>query len=89
MMNGEVWNGDWMMGYGGLWTPVLVVVPIGLVAWIVTRKRKRPDACEYREIAGPLDADPACRTAGTRQPSQHKRWTWEPLHPPDAPRSPG
>ena len=36
-MNGEVWNGDWMMGYGGLWTPVLVVVPIGLVAWIVTR----------------------------------------------------
>lgn len=40
MMNGDMWSGDWMMGYGGLWTPVLVVVLIGLVAWIVTRRRK-------------------------------------------------
>jgi hypothetical protein len=41
MMNVEMWSGGWMMGHGGLWTPVLVVVAlIGLVAWIVIRKRK-------------------------------------------------
>ena len=40
MMNGKMWTGGWMMGYGGLWTSVLVVVLIGLVAWIVIRKRE-------------------------------------------------
>jgi hypothetical protein len=30
----------WMGGYGGYWGPVLLVVVVGLVAWIVMRKRK-------------------------------------------------
>ncbi|CAN5672158.1 hypothetical protein BH11PSE12_BH11PSE12_26990 [soil metagenome] len=38
MMNG---GGDWMGGYGGVWTPLLLVIVVaGLVAWIVSRGRK-------------------------------------------------
>jgi len=29
-----------MGGYGGYWVPVLLVVVVGLVAWIVMQKRK-------------------------------------------------
>lgn len=41
MMNGGMWGGGWMGGYGGYWVPVLLVVVVGLVAWIVMQKRKR------------------------------------------------
>lgn len=40
MMDGGHWGGGWMAGYGGVWVPVLLVVVVGLVAWIVMRKRK-------------------------------------------------
>ena len=40
MMNGGLWGGGWMGGYGGPWVPILLVVVIGLVAWIVLQKRK-------------------------------------------------
>lgn len=44
MMNGNVggggWMGGWMGGYGGFWMPVLLVVVVGLVAWIVMQRRK-------------------------------------------------
>jgi uncharacterized membrane protein len=41
MMNGGGhWGGGWMGGYGGVWVPVLLVVVVGLVAWIVLQKRK-------------------------------------------------
>lgn len=40
MMNGGMWGGGWMGGYGGYWVPVLLVVVVGLVAWIVMQKRK-------------------------------------------------
>jgi len=46
MMNGRyggTWGGGWMGGYGGyggVWGPILLVVMIGLVAWIVMRRRK-------------------------------------------------
>jgi hypothetical protein len=40
MMNGGHWGGGWMGGYGGVWVPVLLVVVVGLVAWIVMQKRK-------------------------------------------------
>lgn len=40
MMNGGHWGGGWMGGYGGVWVPVLLVVVVGLVAWIVMHKRK-------------------------------------------------
>ncbi len=40
MMNGGMWDGGWMGGYGGYWVPVLLVVVVGLVAWIVLQKRK-------------------------------------------------
>ncbi len=40
MMNGGMWGGGWMGGYGGVWGPILLVVVIGLVAWIVMQKRK-------------------------------------------------
>ena len=47
MMNGSTGGGGWMGGYsamggyGGIWVPtLLVIVLIGLVAWIVTQKRK-------------------------------------------------
>ncbi len=41
MMNGGMWGSGWMGGYGGMWTPILlVIVVIGVVAWIVTRGGK-------------------------------------------------
>lgn len=38
--NGNMMNGAWMGGYGGLWVPILLVLVIGLVAWVVMQKRK-------------------------------------------------
>ncbi|HEY8710946.1 MAG TPA: hypothetical protein VIM34_23460 [Burkholderiaceae bacterium] len=40
MMNGGNWGVGWMGGYGGIWMPILLVVVVGLVAWIVMRKNK-------------------------------------------------
>ena len=40
MMNGGMWSGGWMGGSGGPWVPILLVVVIGLVAWIVLQRRK-------------------------------------------------
>ncbi len=39
-MNGGMGWGSWMGGYGGLWGPIVLVVVVGLVAWIVMQKRK-------------------------------------------------
>ncbi|MBE0614621.1 MAG: hypothetical protein IH604_13205 [Burkholderiales bacterium] len=41
-MMGGGYGGGWMAGgYGGIWLPVLLVVVIaGLVAWIVSQKKK-------------------------------------------------
>ena len=41
MMNGGMWDGGWMGGYGGIWMPaLLVIVVVGLVAWVVTQNKK-------------------------------------------------
>ena len=40
MMNGGMGGAGWMGSYGGYWGPVLLVVVVGLVAWIVMRRRK-------------------------------------------------
>ena len=40
MMSGGQWGGGWMGVYGGFWMPVLLIVVVGLVAWIVMQKRK-------------------------------------------------
>jgi len=41
MMNGgSMWGGGWMGGYGGYWGPILLVVVVGLVVWVVLRRRK-------------------------------------------------
>lgn len=32
--------GGWMGGYGGVWEPILLVIVVGLVAWVVMQKRK-------------------------------------------------
>ena len=41
MMNGGMWGTGWMGGYGGIWLPILVViVAVGLVAWVVKQKGK-------------------------------------------------
>jgi uncharacterized membrane protein len=40
MMNGGMGGYGWMGGYGGYWVPVLLVVVVGLVAWIVMQERK-------------------------------------------------
>jgi ABC-type cobalamin transport system permease subunit len=47
MMNGGTGSDGWMNGYGamggygGIWVPALLVIAVvGLVAWIVTQKRK-------------------------------------------------
>ncbi len=40
MMNGGMDGGGWMGGYGGYWLPVLLVVVVGLVAWVVMQRRK-------------------------------------------------
>jgi hypothetical protein len=39
-VNGGMWGGGWMDGYGGLWGPLLLVVVVGLVVWVVMQKRK-------------------------------------------------
>lgn len=40
MMNGGMGGYGWMGGYGAYWAPVLLVVVVGLVAWILMHKRK-------------------------------------------------
>jgi len=40
MMNGGMSGFGWMGGYGGYWVPVLLVVIVGLVAWVVMQRRK-------------------------------------------------
>lgn len=41
MMNGGMWGSGRMGGYGGMWTPILlVVVVVGVVVWIVKRGGK-------------------------------------------------
>ena len=41
MMNGGMWNGGWMGGYGGMWVPVLLVIGVvAVVAWMLGRKGK-------------------------------------------------
>jgi uncharacterized membrane protein len=40
MMNGGGWYGGWMGGYGAMWIPILLIVIVGLLAWIVIQKRK-------------------------------------------------
>ena len=44
MMNGGNWGsgwmGGWMGGYGGIWTILLVIVVVGLLAWIFKRGGK-------------------------------------------------
>lgn len=41
MMNGSLWSGGWMGGYGGPWIPILfLVVLVALVVWIVRQKDK-------------------------------------------------
>lgn len=40
MMNGGMGGVGWMGGYGGIWVPILLVVVVGLVAWVVMQKRK-------------------------------------------------
>ena len=38
--SGNMMNGAWMGGYGGVWVPILLVLVVGLVAWVVMQKRK-------------------------------------------------
>jgi hypothetical protein len=42
MMNGGNWGVGWMGGgYGGIWLPILlVIVVVGVVAWVVMQKGK-------------------------------------------------
>ena len=50
MMNGGVWGGGWMCGYGGyggyggIWMPILmlvvVVALVALVVWVVKQQKK-------------------------------------------------
>lgn len=41
MMNGGMWNGGWMGGYGGMWVPILLAIAvIALVVWIIGRGGK-------------------------------------------------
>lgn len=40
MMNGGMGGAGWMGGYGGYWGPVLLVIVIGVVAWVVMQRRK-------------------------------------------------
>ncbi len=40
-MGSGMMGGGWMGGYGGFWLPVLLlVVVVGLVAWVVSQKKK-------------------------------------------------
>ncbi len=39
--NGHMMDGGrWMGGYGGMWSPVVLVVIVGLVVWAVLQRRK-------------------------------------------------
>lgn len=39
MMDGGMWGGGWMHGYGGAWVLILLLaVVVGLVVWSVKRK---------------------------------------------------
>lgn len=38
--HGNMMNGAWMGGYGGIWMPMLLVLVVGLAVWIVMQKRK-------------------------------------------------
>jgi hypothetical protein len=38
MMSG--YGVGWMGGYGGIWVPILLVVVVGLVAWLVMNRKK-------------------------------------------------
>ena len=39
MMNGGFWDGGWMVGYGGIWMPILLVVAVvAIVVLIIKRK---------------------------------------------------
>jgi len=41
MMNGGMWGFGWMGGYGGIWGPILlVIVVVGIVAFLVKQRRK-------------------------------------------------
>ena len=41
MMDGGTWGAGWMGGYGGVWMPILlVIVVVGLVAWVIKQKGK-------------------------------------------------
>jgi hypothetical protein len=40
MMNGGMGDYGWMGGFGGYWVPVLLVIVVGLVAWILLQRRK-------------------------------------------------
>lgn len=40
MMDGGMSGFGWMGGYGGYWVPVLLVVVVGVVAWVVMQRRK-------------------------------------------------
>ena len=45
MMNGGTWGSGWMGsgwmgGYGGIWTILLVIAVVGLLAWIFKRGGK-------------------------------------------------
>lgn len=40
MMNGGMWSGGWMGGYGAMWLPILIVIAlVALVVWIVNQKK--------------------------------------------------
>lgn len=40
MTNGHMGGVGWMGGYAGYWMPALLVVLVGVVAWIVMQRRK-------------------------------------------------
>jgi len=41
MMDGGMWGTGWMGGTGGPWAAILIVlVVVGLVAWVVKQQRK-------------------------------------------------
>jgi hypothetical protein len=41
MMNGGLWGGGWMGGYGGIVVPVLLVIAaVGVAAWVIKQKGK-------------------------------------------------
>ena len=40
MMHDRMGGTGWMGGFGGYWGPALLVLVVGLVAWIVMRRRK-------------------------------------------------